>query len=192
MRETLARAVEHCARPPNTGEYAWWREQQIALARAQGEANPQMPTDAPYRGRWKSGDAALLHFGYTPEQLALRDEQRAVVKGHEFEPFLPEECAVADLAETLPDGLPLEDEEAERIREIYEGFARCTRYMLTAGLGLGGIPKLTRGEAAKSLGIRASRVQQIQLYAIDELRKPSKAVRRFARVSATQSPRACH
>jgi hypothetical protein len=169
LRETLARAVEHYGRPPNTGEYAWWREQQIALAHAQGEESPQIPTDAPYRGRWKSWDAALLHFGYTPEQLALRDEQSAVVKGRRFEPFLPAECPVAELSETAPEGLPLASEEAECLRETYEEFAARTRYVLTVSLGLGGVPKLTRGAAAKPLGVHSSRIQQIQLYAIDAI-----------------------
>jgi hypothetical protein len=169
LRETLAHAVEHYGRPPNTGEYAWWREQQIALAHAQGDENPQIPTDAPYRGRWKAWDAALLHFGYTPEQLALRDEQSAAVKGSQFEPFLPAECPIAELSETPPEGLPLRRGEAECLRETYEEFAARTRYVLTVSLGLGGTPKLTRGAAAKPLGVHSSRILQIQLYAIDAI-----------------------
>lgn len=34
-----------------------------------------LPSPGPYRRRWKSWEAALLHFGYTPDQVAERLEQ---------------------------------------------------------------------------------------------------------------------
>ena len=88
----VRRAVEYFGRPPNTAEYSWWRERQLELARAQGEKKPHLPTDGPYRDRWKSWDAALLNFGYTPDEIAHRLERKEQVFFTEADPYLPDDC----------------------------------------------------------------------------------------------------
>ena len=61
LRATLTQAVEHYKRPPSTAEFSWWREQRLALAHAQGEDEPQVPSHNAYRRRWRTWEAALLH-----------------------------------------------------------------------------------------------------------------------------------
>ena len=174
LREALAHAVEHFGRPPNTAEYHWWRERQLELARAKGETHPHLPTDGPYRDRWKSWEAALLHFGYTPNEIAHRLARKEQVFFSEADPYLPDDLPVAKLAESglsddLLRSLPLSQEETEEVREAYEAFPRRTRYVLTARLGLGGERKRILREVGESLGLHLSRIQQLQLYALDAL-----------------------
>ncbi|HEV7566093.1 MAG TPA: hypothetical protein VGO31_09075 [Microbacteriaceae bacterium] len=169
LRDTLARAVEHFGRPPNTSEYAWWRERQLELARAQGEKHPHLPTDGPYRDRWKGWEAALLHFGYTPDEIAHRLERKEQIFFSEADPYMPDDLPVASLTDGSANGLPLSREEAEAVREAYEAFPRRTRYVLTARLGLGGAQKQILREVGEALGVHLSRIQQLQLYALDAL-----------------------
>jgi hypothetical protein len=201
LRDSLARAVEHYGRPPTTAEYGWWREQQLALARAKGDENPHVPTDAPFRQRWRTWEAALLHHGYTPEQVARRLERRYAVRDRYPDSYLPEGLPVAELtAEISADiGLPLSREEAERMRETYEGFSTRTRYVLTARLGLG-TPEQTCRRAAEPLELHPTRVRQLQVYALDALAlavEGRKAERPGLRAAITEclammsSPRAC-
>ncbi len=75
LGETLARCVEHYGRPPMVSEFDWWRDRELELARAEGNDALHLPSPSPYRRRWKSWEAALLHFGYTPDQVAERLEQ---------------------------------------------------------------------------------------------------------------------
>ena len=75
LRETMARCVEHYGRPPMVSEFEWWRDRELELARAVGNDGLHLPSASPYRRRWKSWEAALLHFGYTPDQVAERLEQ---------------------------------------------------------------------------------------------------------------------
>jgi hypothetical protein len=56
-------------------EFEWWRDRELELARAEGNAALHLPSPSPYRRRWGSWEAALLHFGYTPDQVAERLEQ---------------------------------------------------------------------------------------------------------------------
>ncbi len=170
LKETLTRAVAHYRRPPSVEEFAWWRERQLELARAQGEEYPHLPSDSPYRRRWKTWESALLHFGYTPEEVALRLEQRDQVFNEQADPYLPDDLPVAELETALvgePEA-PLSPDEARRVGETYASFPRRTRYVLTVRLGLG-VPKQTLREAAEPLALHLTRIQQLQLYALDAL-----------------------
>jgi hypothetical protein len=178
LKDTLERAVAHYRRPPTSEEFAWWRDRQLELARAQGEEYPHLPTDNPYRRRWKTWEGALLHFGYTPEEVALRLEQRDQVFNENADPYLPDDLPVAELKTELktepvgelasePDKL-LDPDEARRVRETYEAFPRRTRYVLTVRLGLG-VPKQTLRESAEPLALHLTRIQQLQIYAMDAL-----------------------
>jgi len=183
LRDTLARAVEHYGRPPNTNEFEWWRDRQIELARAQGEAYPHIPSTGPYRARWKTWEGALLHLGYTPEEVALRLEQQDQVFNGNADPYLPDDLPVAELGETLSvagGDRALSAEESSRVRETYESFPRRTRYVLTVRLGLG-IPKQTLRDAAEPLALHLTRIQQLQRYAMDELVLAASDGRREAR-----------
>jgi len=168
LRDTLARAVEHYGRPPTSEEFAWWRDRQLELARAQGEDHVHLPVDSVYRRRWKGWEAALLHYGYTPEEVARRLEQQAQVLNRSADPYLPDDLPVAVLSTELPEGVPLSEEEALRVREAYEAFPRRTRYILTVRLGLG-VPKQTLKETAEPLVLHFGRIKTLQTYAIDAL-----------------------
>ncbi len=181
LRETLAQAVEHYGRPPSVAEFLWWREQRRALARAQGDDDAQLPSDNPYRNRWRTWEAALLHHGYTPEQVALRLEQREQVFNSNADPYLPEDLPVATLASELPAGLPLTEQEVRKVQECYEKMPRRTRYILTVRLGLGGTSKHTLREAAEPLALHLTCIQQLQLYAQDALLQAAADGRRTTR-----------
>lgn len=168
LRETLAQAVRHFGRAPNVPEYVWWRERKLELARAQGEKRPFLPTDGPYRDRWKTWEAALMHFGYTPDVLTHRLERRERVFYSQSDPDLPDGLPVAKLAEEVPDSLPLSGAEIANVREAYEAFPRRTRYILTVRLGLGVRKQILR-EVGEALTLHLSRVQQLQFYALDIL-----------------------
>ncbi len=166
LRDTLARAVEHYGRPPTSEEFAWWRDRQLELARAQGEDHVHLPVDSVYRRRWKGWEAALLHYGYTPEEVARRLEQQGQVLNSSADPYLPDDLPVAVLPADLPEGLPLTGEEALRVREAYEALPRRTRYILTVRLG---VPKQTLRETAEPLVLHFGRIKTLQTYAIDAL-----------------------
>lgn len=171
LRETIARAVEHYGRPPSVAEFKWWRERQIELAGAEGREHPNIPSDSCYRSRWKTWEAALLHLGYTPDQVALRLEQRSQVFNANADPYLPDDLPVAALAgaeEGSPAGLPLSQDEAERVRACFEAMPRRTRYVLTVRLGLG-VPQQRLRDAAEPLALHLTRIHQLQLYALDAL-----------------------
>lgn len=169
LKDAITRCAEHYQRPPSVAEYGWWREQQLALAKAQGKDEPQLPSDSAYRSRWRTWEAALLHFGYTPEQVALRLEQREQVFNENADPYLPEDLPVAVLTSTpTTDDAGLSEDEAARVRETYETMPRRTRYVLTVRLGLG-VPKQTLREAAEPLALHLTCIQQLQLYAQDAL-----------------------
>lgn len=167
LREALAKCVKHFGRVPNSSEYSWWREHQLELLKAQGEKNPALPTDGPYRDRWKSWEGALAHFGYTPDEIAHRLARKEEVFYSEADPYLPDDLPVAEL--TSGADVPLSEQEAEAVREAYEAFPRRTRYVLTVRYELGGEKKRVLREVGESLGLHLSRIQQLQLYALDSL-----------------------
>lgn len=75
LRETMARCVQHYWRPPMVAEFAWWRDRELELGRLVGNDCLHLPSPRPYQRRWGNWEAALLHFGYTPDQVAERLEQ---------------------------------------------------------------------------------------------------------------------
>jgi hypothetical protein len=139
LRETLLRAAEHWGRPPSTQEFEWWRERELELAAASGDRNAFLPSTSPYRMRFGTWEAALLHFGFTPEQAALRLEGKTQPRNRNADPYLPEGLPVAELR--APDGqaLPLDGDQVVRMLEEWGRLARRSRYVLTVRLGLGGV-----------------------------------------------------
>ena len=75
LGDTLKRCTEHYGRPPLVAEFEWWRDRELELARAEGNDALHLPSPTPYRRRWGTWEAALLHFGFTPDQVAERLEQ---------------------------------------------------------------------------------------------------------------------
>ena len=73
LRETLQRCAADLGHVPLVIEFEHWRQREIELAKAQGN-DLFLPSDSPYRRRWQSWEAALLHFGFTPEAIAERLE----------------------------------------------------------------------------------------------------------------------
>lgn len=172
LRAALAACVAHFGRVPNTAEYAWWRERQLELARAQGRERPHLPSEAPYRERWGGWEGGLLHFGHTPDAIAHRLARRERVffaKDADEGARLPEGLAVAALGEAAAGCPPLREGEAEAVREAYEAFPARTRHVLTVRLGLGGERRRILREVGDALGLHLSRVQQLQVYATDLL-----------------------
>ncbi len=74
------------------------------------------------RSRWKTWEAAPLHFGHTPEEVALRLEDALTVLNSADDAYLPDDLPVALLValtdaeagspEALLVGLPLRAQEA--------------------------------------------------------------------------------
>jgi hypothetical protein len=75
LAETMARCVADLGRPPRVVEYDWWRQEQLELAHATGDALAHLPSASPFRKRWKTWNAALLALGYSPEWIAERLEE---------------------------------------------------------------------------------------------------------------------
>jgi hypothetical protein len=75
LEGALARACAHYGRPPQVAEFAWWRETELRLARAKGDDVLHLPSATPYRRRWGSWEAALLHFGYEVADVKRRLER---------------------------------------------------------------------------------------------------------------------
>jgi hypothetical protein len=73
LRETLERCAADLGHAPLVIEFELWRQRELELAKARGE-ELFLPSDSPYRRRWGSWEAALLHFGFTPEAVAERLE----------------------------------------------------------------------------------------------------------------------
>jgi hypothetical protein len=168
LKDTITRCAEHYGRPPSVAEYKWWRDRQIELARAQGEEYPHVPSDSCYRLRWKTWEGALLHYGFTPDEVALRLEQQTQVFNGNADTYLPDDLPVAELGATMGDTGSISPDEFSRVRETYESFPRRTRYVLTTRLGLG-VPRQTLRDAAEPLALHLTRIQQLQRYAMDEL-----------------------
>jgi hypothetical protein len=71
LRETLFRCALAIGHAPLIAEFTAWRARE--LKRACGK-RIILPTDSPYRYRFGTWEKALLHFGFTPEQVAARLE----------------------------------------------------------------------------------------------------------------------
>jgi hypothetical protein len=57
---------------PQVAEFERWRDLELELARAQGNDGLHLPTTNPYRKRWRTWEGALLHFGYSQEEIDRR------------------------------------------------------------------------------------------------------------------------
>lgn len=177
MRDALVRCIAHCAtlekrdtpRGVSVAEFEHWRDRELELAQARGDDDFHLPSSSPYRRRWKSWEASLLHFGYTPEQVAARLERGGslAVRG---EPAIPEGLPVATLAAAgdASRDLPLTPGQVARVRGAYEALPARSRHVLTARLGLG-VPEIGVRSVTDLLGLHATRIRQLQLSAIDSL-----------------------
>jgi len=75
LAETVRQAVEALGHVPQLAEFDHWRQRQIELAQARGE-DLHLPGGGPYRRRFGSWEEALLHFGYTPDEVSERLERK--------------------------------------------------------------------------------------------------------------------
>jgi hypothetical protein len=75
LRDTLARCTEHYGHVPQVAEFEWWRDRQLELARDRGDDDLHLPSPTPYRKRWGNWEGALLHFGYSREEIEQRLER---------------------------------------------------------------------------------------------------------------------
>lgn len=57
---------------PQVAEFDWWRQRELELALAQGDDAKHLPSATPYRRRYETWEQALLHFGYTSDEVAER------------------------------------------------------------------------------------------------------------------------
>ncbi len=166
LRDVLRQAAEHWGRPPSVAEFEWWRERQLALGRSTGSEHFHLPSSTPYRRRWGTWEAALLHFGYTPEEVAERLEQTP--RAFFPDAGLPDGLPVADVPGRYPEAIPLSRAEYQLLRRAWDDLPRRSRYVLTVRLGLG-LPAITLRESAAPLRCHLSSVHNIQNAAINAL-----------------------
>ncbi len=159
--------------PPSVAEFEWWRERELRLAEATGE-DLNLPSSSPYRRRWGTWEEALLAFGFTADEVALRLEGKTKPHNHNADPYLPEGLPVAVLMApgatnaAAASNLPLSLSEATRLHAAYGELPRRSRYVLTFWLGLG-VPTMTLATAAAPLALSLDPIRQLQLAALDSL-----------------------
>lgn len=169
MRDALLQAAEHWGHPPTVAEFEWWRTRQIEIAKASGADTPHLPSTGPYRKRWGTWEGALLHFGFTPEQVAERLEsgqRRAPV--HLPDAFLPDGLPIAELPGRRPDGCGFDNDRYGLLRQAWQELPRRSRYILTARLGLG-TEKLTLKDTAAPLALTFTWICELQTAALQSL-----------------------
>lgn len=156
---------------PLVGEFQHWREREFELARDRGDMHFHLPSDSPYRRRYGDWETALMHFGFTSDQLAERyaRQVRPVPPAPRVEKPTPDGLPVAELADAIPAGLQIGDELAGALRDAYRQLPARTRYVLTVRLGLGGHDVLSLREAAGPVNLHLTRIKQIQHQAVAEL-----------------------
>lgn len=172
LRDAVTRAAEHFGYPPSTTEFTWWRERELELAKVAGQTNYHVPSTGPFRRRFGDWEAALLHFGYSPEELAKRLAPKNQRRGIRFDEdaVLPAGLPMAGLRQpTDKDKLPLSDDQVARLLDAYQSLARRSRYILTVRLELAGVPHRTLKQAAHPLGLSLDRIRQLQVIATEEL-----------------------
>jgi hypothetical protein len=166
LHETMLRCAEYYGHPPLCTEFAGWREREFELARARGEEHDlYLPTRIAYRRRYGGWEEALLHFGFTPEELERRYDRRAEFTNDDVE--LPDGLSIAELRDPAG-GLPLTLDQAWRMVDAYRLMPKRSRYVLTARLGLGINPQHLK-TVAKPLTLHLSRIAQLQGIALDAL-----------------------
>lgn len=84
LRETLLRCASELGHPPVVEEFEKWRRHELAQSSAVGVI---LPSDSPYRRRFGSWEAALLYFGFSPEEVegrlvGGRERSSAVSRAH--------------------------------------------------------------------------------------------------------------
>ena len=178
LRETLMQAAEHWGRPPSTQEFMWWRARELERGAASGDGPAFLPSTNPYRQRFGTWEAALLHFGFTPEQAALRLEGKIQPHNKNADPYMPEGLPVAELRAPNGENLPLADEQLQRMLGEWNRLARRSRYVLTVRLGLGDVEPITLREAGEPLGLSLQSIRRIQLDAIGALARAAAGGRR--------------
>lgn len=75
LRQAMADCVAAIGHVPQVAEFEHWRRGALELRRAAGEDATHIPSPTPYRRRYGTWEAALLRFGYTPDQVAERLER---------------------------------------------------------------------------------------------------------------------
>jgi hypothetical protein len=177
MRDALARCIAYYAtleerdipRGVSVAEFEHWRDRELELAQARGDREFHLPSSSPYRRRWKTWEAALLHFGYTPEQVAARLEPQMTSPAVGGDPGIPADLPVATLVDGgQPDGSVLSQMEAERVIKAYGALPVRSRYVLTTRLGLG-MDVLGVRKVAEPLGLHETRIRQLQALTMDAL-----------------------
>lgn len=158
------RCAEYYGHPPLVAEFDWWREREFELARARGEEHElHLPSRMPYRRRYGGWEEALLHFGFTPDEIDRRFE----FTDADADRNLPEGLPIAELRDPIGK-LSLATEQAERMVAAYRAMPKRSRYVLTARLGLGMEPAYLKA-VAKPLALHLSRVAQLQTIALEAL-----------------------
>ena len=181
LRATLAQAVEHYKRPPSTAEFSGGASSDSRSHGLKARTIPKCHPTTPTGGGGEPGGApaSRLHAGRGGAQAGAA---RSGLQ-HERRPLPADDLPVAVMANEAPalreSGLSAD--EAARVRETYEAMPRRTRYILTARLGLGGVPKQILRDVAEPLALRLTRIQQLQLYAQDALLQAAAEGRRTTR-----------
>lgn len=75
LRDTVSRCASDLGHVPQVAEFDFWRQRELELAEAQGNDALHLPSAGPYRRRYGSWELALLHFGFTSDQVAERLER---------------------------------------------------------------------------------------------------------------------
>jgi hypothetical protein len=139
------------------------------LAKARGDDDAlHLPSTSPYRKRFGTWEAALLHFGFTPEQVSARLERPSDLHSSAADGYVSDGLPVAELAPADPSGLPLDGDQVDRVRAAYAALPRRSRYVLTVRLGLG-VEPVTLKAAAKPLALHLDRIRQLQVLSVDAL-----------------------
>lgn len=170
LRDALARATAHYGYPPSTTEFDWWREREFELARATGQPEPHLPSVSPYRRKYKEWELALLHFGYSEEEVERRltTKNSIIRKGHDPDSWLPVGLPMAVIGADTPAGVTLDHGQVAQVRTAYDRLPRRSRHVLTVRLGLAAEP-LTLKKASEPLGLSLDRIRQLQVQAVESI-----------------------
>ena len=92
LRETLKRCADYLGHVPLVVEFGLWRDRELELAKSQGQ-DISLPSSGPYRSRYGTWARALLHFGFSQEEIDLAHEEaqaKAIdnVRPYSFRKFL--------------------------------------------------------------------------------------------------------
>lgn len=68
LRETLQRCADYVGHVPLVVEFGLWRDRELELAQAQGQ-EISLPSSGPYRSRYGTWSKALLHFGFSQDEI---------------------------------------------------------------------------------------------------------------------------